>query len=171
VSKQKRELSADERRLWRRVAESVKSRRPSAREAGSIEKPGKQTPPAGPAKSASPPATPRSNASPSPPQNRANEKRVRRGKLDVDAMLDLHGHTQDGARAALGRFLHAAQRRGDRTVVVITGLGRSGEGVLKRRLPEWLGETDLAALVSGYAPTHRAHGGGGAFYVFVKRRN
>jgi DNA-nicking Smr family endonuclease len=106
---------------------------------------------------------------PASPQNRENEKRVRRGKLDIGATLDLHGHTQDTARAALRRFLRAAQRRGERTVVVVTGVGRSGAGVLKRRLPEWLGETDFATLVSSYAPAHRIHGGAGAFYVFVKR--
>ncbi len=104
-----------------------------------------------------------------PPANRAGEKRVRRGKLEIGASLDLHGHTQDTGRAALGRFLRAAAKRGDRTVIVITGAGRGGEGVLKRALPEWLAASDLRALVSGFAQAHRSHGGAGAFYVFLKR--
>jgi DNA-nicking Smr family endonuclease len=41
--------------------------------------------------------------------------------------------------------------------------------VLKKRLPEWLSERGIAALIAGYAPAHRVHGGAGAFYVFLKR--
>lgn len=94
---------------------------------------------------------------------------MRRGKLEIGATLDLHGHTQDSGRAALARFLRAAQKRGDRTVIVVTGVGRGGEGVLKRRLPGWLAGPDIRALVSGFAPAHRSHGGAGAFYIFVRR--
>jgi DNA-nicking Smr family endonuclease len=115
-----------------------------------------------------PPAPTRAKGTP-PPQNRSNEKRVRRGNLEIGASLDLHGHTQERARVALARFLRAAQRRGERTAIVVTGVGRGGEGVLKRRLPEWLSGPALRALVSGYAPAHRSHGGAGAVYVFLKR--
>jgi DNA-nicking Smr family endonuclease len=89
--------------------------------------------------------------------------------VDVGAALDLHGHTQQTGRAALARFLRAAQARGDRTVIVVTGVGRGGEGILRRSLPEWLAEADLRPLTSGYAQAHRIHGGAGAFYVFVRR--
>jgi DNA-nicking Smr family endonuclease len=83
--------------------------------------------------------------------------------------------TQHQARAALAAFLRRLHARGGRCGLVITGKGRSaggaGEGVLRRRLPEWLAEPDLAALGAGYAPAHRRHGGEGAWYVFVKRRD
>ena len=94
---------------------------------------------------------------------------MRRGKLEIGAQLDLHGHTQDTARAVLARFLRAAQARGESAVIVVTGMGRAGEGVLKRRLPEWLAERDVRPFISGYAQAHRAQGGAGAFYVFIKR--
>lgn len=110
----------------------------------------------------------RQHAAPAP-QNRQGEKRVRRGKLEIGASIDLHGHTQDSARVALIRFLRAAHKRGDRAVIVITGAGRSGPGVLKQRFPEWIAEPDVRAIVSGFAPAHRTHGGAGAFYVFLKR--
>jgi DNA-nicking Smr family endonuclease len=171
VSKKQRDLTVDEKKLWRRVAASVKTRRPLPADAHDAEEQ-----PA-PKRSAAPVVTKATAAAPPklkptapPPQHRGNEKRVRRGKLEIGAKLDLHGHTQETGRAALGRFLRAAQRRGDRTVIVITGVGRGGEGgVLKRRLPEWLAEPDVRVFVSGYAPAHRAHGGAGAFYVFIKR--
>jgi DNA-nicking Smr family endonuclease len=168
VSKKHRDLTTDEKRLWRRVAASVKTRRslppePEEAEAPPVLK--RRTPIAEPTPSRAPG---RAKAAPEP-QNRGNEKRIRRGKLEIGGKLDLHGHTQDSGRAALGRFLRAAQRRGDRTVIVITGVGRGGEGVLKKRLPEWLSERDIATLIAGYAPAHRVHGGAGAFYVFLKR--
>lgn len=94
---------------------------------------------------------------------------MRRGKVEVDAVLDLHGYTQDAAFAAVATFLNQQRRRGARAVLVITGSGRGGEGVLKRRLPEWLSGRELKASLAGYAQAHRQHGGSGAFYVFLKR--
>jgi DNA-nicking Smr family endonuclease len=70
---------------------------------------------------------------------------------------------------ALKRFLTAARRRHHRVVTVVTGAGRGGEGVLRRSLPEWLADSDIRPLTSGYAQAHRSHGGAGAFYVFIKR--
>lgn len=95
---------------------------------------------------------------------------MRRGSLDVDASLDLHGYTQDSGYGALHDFLLRQQSRGARLVIVVTGKGRGGEeGVLKRRLPHWLDAPDLRPLVAGFAQAHRKHGGAGAFYVFLKR--
>jgi DNA-nicking Smr family endonuclease len=170
VTTKRRDLTIDEKKLWRRVAASVKTRRPLSADVEPEEPPT-------PAKRAALRAAPQEAVAPlarlraaPPPQDRGNEKRVRRGKLEIGASLDLHGHTQETARAALVRFVRAAQSRGDRTVIVITGVGRGGgEGVLKRRFPEWLAERDIRVCVTGYAPAHRAHGGAGAFYVFIKR--
>jgi DNA-nicking Smr family endonuclease len=167
VSKGGRELTPEERKLWRRVAASVRSRRargaaPTS-EADATPAPVRQAPPGLHA----PP--PRAGAHSAPPPDRAREKRIRRGRVEIGATLDLHGHTLQSGREALARFLRAAQARGERTVIVVTGVGRSGEGVLRRSLPEWLGQADIRPLTSGYAQAHRAHGGAGAFYVFITR--
>lgn len=169
MSGKRRDLTSDEKKLWRRVATGVKTKRtlPAADDDASAG----QSVPVRRGLGASPvPQAPPSKAKiAASPQNRGNEKRVRRGKLEIGGSLDLHGHTQDTGRAALGRFLRASQRRGDRTVIVVTGIGRGGEGVMKRRLPEWLADRDIRPLVAGFAPAHRMHGGAGAFYVFLKR--
>jgi DNA-nicking Smr family endonuclease len=95
---------------------------------------------------------------------------VRRGDLELDAVLDLHGHTQDRAQRALARFLIQAQADGARVVLVITGKGRGGaEGVLKARLLDWLGAPGIRPLIAGFAEAHARHGGAGAAYVFLKR--
>lgn len=169
MSKSKRDLTGEEKKLWRRVAASVKTRRPLPSDGEDEPTPPKKAPILVVARAAPVKPAPKPAKVAPPPQNRGNEKRVRRGKLEIGATLDLHGHTQDSAEAAVTRFVHRAQSRGETTVIIVTGVGRGGEGILKRRLPEWLASRDLRGVVSGYAPAHRSHGGAGAFYVFIKR--
>lgn len=172
MSKRKRDLTEDEQSLWTRVTERVRPRRAPAKVSERIEPARKAVKTsASTAKRAPEPLPPsRAKTALASPANRGAEKRVRRGKLEIGATLDLHGHTQESARAALIRFLQGAQRRGDRTVIVVTGVGRAGGGVLRQRLPDWLGERELRGVTSGYAQAHQTHGGAGAYYVFLKMR-
>jgi DNA-nicking Smr family endonuclease len=111
-----------------------------------------------------------SRREPSAPQNRANERPVRRGKQHISAFLDLHGHTQDSAWRLLPQLLSREQSKGSRCVVVITGKGRDGEGVLRRNFLRWLEMPEARHLISGFAPAHAKHGGGGAWYVYLRKR-
>ena len=99
--------------------------------------------------------------------NRA--RRIVIGREPIGARLDLHGLDQDQARAALERFVLQAQLWGCRAVLVITGQGRSGGGVLRRRAPEWLASPQLRGAVAGVSIADRRHGGEGALYVALKR--
>jgi len=93
--------------------------------------------------------------------------------MEIWGALDLHGMTQDQARTAVARFLSRAAAEGARTVIGVTGTGGrfgGGEGVLKRRFPEWLADPGVRGLVSGIAPAHPRHGGAGAYYVLLKRQ-
>ena len=94
---------------------------------------------------------------------------MRRGKLPIAASFDLHGHTQASAARALPAFLERQQADGARCVLVITGKGREGQGVLRRNFLLWLESPGARALVSGYAEAHPKHGGAGAFYVFLRK--
>lgn len=106
-------------------------------------------------------------------------KKVVRGRIEIDGRIDLHGMTQDEARGALHRFIHARFSRGDRTVLVITGKGAKTDndyiaamterGVLRTMLPIWLSEPSLSPLVSGWSVAARGHGGEGAWYVRLRR--
>ncbi|MEO1659807.1 MAG: Smr/MutS family protein [Pseudomonadota bacterium] len=116
------------------------------------------------------PRTPSATKTYAPPQNRQNERQVRRGRQAVSASFDLHGHTRDSAFRVLPGFLAREQAKGARCVIVITGKGKSGQGVLKQAFMNWLDLPEARALVSGYASAHARHGGGGAWYVFLRRR-
>lgn len=96
--------------------------------------------------------------------------RIAREREEIGARIDLHGMTQDRARAALDGFLARAFDEGWRAVLVITGKGVQGDGVLRRRVPEWLGAAHLAHIVAGISEAHRRHGGEGALYVALKRK-
>ena len=106
----------------------------------------------------------------SAPQNRQNERSIRRGKQAIAASFDLHGHTRESAFQTLPRFLEREQARGSRCVIVITGKGKAGGGVLRQAFIQWLDLPEARALISGFAPAHAKHGGGGAWYVFLRRR-
>ena len=99
-------------------------------------------------------------------------QRLRRGQLAVEAILDLHEHTQGQAHAALDGFLADGQRRGLRCVLVITGKGRVSEegGVIRANVPRWLNELPNRARVVAIAPAQPKHGGPGALYVLLRRK-
>ena len=97
-------------------------------------------------------------------------RRLTRERDPTGPRLDLHGLDQDQARARLTDFLARARDEGWRAVLVITGKGSRGDGVLRRMTPEWLAAPGLRDLVAGVSEAHRRHGGQGALYVALKRR-
>lgn len=168
----RRTLTSEEARAWARVAASVK---PIGRKAADLadltEALGAgaaDPPPETQAAPAPKPKTPKGAKEPGPPAERSGERKVRRGKLSLAASFDLHGHTQASAARALPAFLEHQQADGARCVLVITGKGREGQGVLRRNFLLWLESAAARRLVSGYAESHPKHGGSGAFYVFLR---
>lgn len=87
----------------------------------------------------------------------------------VEATLDLHGIAKVEAYAAVSDFLHRAHRAGARHVIIITGKGRTSEGVLRANLPHWLNEPALRPLVAGMAQAAANKGGSGVVHVLLKR--
>ncbi|MQP65709.1 DNA mismatch repair protein MutS [Niveispirillum sp. SYP-B3756] len=102
---------------------------------------------------------------------RTNEK-VRRGRLAIDGRIDLHGLTQSEAHDALIGFVRRSHVQGRRLLLVITGKGGMprGEGVLRSAVPRWLHETPTRDLVLAVHQAQPQHGGGGAYYVYLRRR-
>ncbi len=103
------------------------------------------------------------------PPNRQWARQLKRGDLEVDARIDLHGRTELAAHSALLRFIEDAAARGDRSLLVITGKGRDGKGVLRARLPDWLSSGALGRQVMAIHPAHVKDGGGGAYYVILRK--
>ena len=96
--------------------------------------------------------------------------RIAREREEIGARIDLHGLTQDRAKAALDAFLFRAFDDGWRAVLVITGKGVQGDGILRKAVPGWLGAPHLTHVVAGISEAARHHGGAGALYVALKRK-
>jgi DNA-nicking Smr family endonuclease len=186
-----RPLSPEERDLWRRVAKAVNPLDAArAKRLDDIAPPAPDPRPK-PADSSLKTGPTNRVARREPdrvktPADRSTEKKVRRGHVEVEARIDLHGLTSARARRDLLGFLQRAQGNGLRKVLVITGKGAGGRaldqrrfepwapdaaplpGVLRRSFTQWMTDPAFAPLVSGYAEAHRRHGGSGAFYVMIR---
>ncbi|MGE5504302.1 MAG: Smr/MutS family protein [Actinomycetota bacterium] len=106
-----------------------------------------------------------------PGLDKRSAERMKRGDMAIDARLDLHGMTQDGAHAALTALITRSFDAGRRCLLVITGKGgREGAGVLRAMVPRWLNQTPLRERIIGFSYAQPRHGGEGALYVLVRRR-
>lgn len=105
------------------------------------------------------------------PIERPVHRKISKGRVPIDARIDLHGMTQQVAYHALRQFLTDAYHRQDRHVLVITGKGTSsgGHGILKQAVPQWFQNPDFKAIVSGFKFSAQHHGGEGALYVRLRR--
>lgn len=175
------DLSADDRRIWARVAGSVTPRNPkkaalvipgaavvdppAAPHPKGLAKPRGVPPPYSPVVST--PARPRGHPEELEPRR---QRRLSRERDPIEAKFDLHGFGRFQAQDALTAFLMGAQARGYRSVLVITGQGRrGGTGVIRASVHEWLQSPALRGVVSGFASAARHHGGDGALYVTIRR--
>ena len=67
--------------------------------------------------------------------NGATQERMRRGLLELDARIDLHGMAQGAAHRTLFTWLAAAHSRGYRLVLVITGFVLLYQRLARRQGP------------------------------------
>ncbi len=178
--------------LWRQVTRDVKPLKPqdispgesrggsrggpsaAADRAETATKPGKATarkrasPP--PPPPPPPPAEPELRHGEAPGLDRRTRTRLRRGQVDIDATIDLHGLTRTEAHRALNAFLQGAQDAGRRSVLVITGKGSRGEGILRDQVPHWLNGEPNRRMIRAFSHAAPKDGGRGALYVLLKRR-
>ncbi len=173
-------ITADDAALWARVTSRVKplsETPPPPLEAD----PEPETPPEPPgprlpprkretASKTAKPLQPLTHGSTAGVDKRTAE-RFRKGSMEIEARIDLHGLTREAAHGTLTRFLRDSAARGRRMVLVITGKGlrAEGDGVLKSEVPRWLNEASLRPLLLSFTYAQPRDGGEGALYVFLKR--
>jgi DNA-nicking Smr family endonuclease len=175
-----RRLSEEEIALWAEVAKSVARRRGASLPAIVEPKPTPPSPKGARAPASTPSEAPRSapRQPPLAPLERRLKRDLSRGRAAVDSAIDLHGMNQGQAHQALRGFLVHMQARGAKLVIVVTGKGgkqaspvwADEPGVLRRLVPQWLRQADMRAVVVGFEEAGRAHGGAGALYVRLRRR-
>jgi len=176
----------DDASLWSRVTASVTPilrRRvmlPQQPPKAAPEVPGKKkrkpagVSPAGPAKTQRPAVTPEIRPADLDTAgfggiSRSSARAIKSGQAGYTSRLDLHGLSRDQAHLRLVRFLNDAAGDGHRHVLVITGKGAAGGGVIRREFPGWITSPPLNMLVIAYCQAQPKDGGSGAFYVNLRR--
>jgi DNA-nicking Smr family endonuclease len=173
-----RPLSPDEQALWRKVVDSVKPLHGAAPDSA----------PAAPAPAAAPeaPRVRRSPASlPPPPPSAARgpgttldggwDRRLSRGLVQPDFVLDLHGHDLATAWELLDRRLEQAIDSGARLLLLVTGKPPGParpvvRGRIRAAVGDWLAASRHAGAIAAVRGAHRRHGGSGALYIILRRR-
>ncbi len=96
-------------------------------------------------------------------------KELRRGRLKIADILDLHGYTRTSTPSAITSFIASCNNSNNQCVMIITGKGRNS--------PNRVSVVRAAALeilrkhprVLAYCCSQPVDGGHGAFYVLLRR--
>lgn len=179
----KRELKTEERVLWGKIARTTRPMPGRMEDLLAFEvdevaaSPAPAEPPVKLLQTAAFAAGPQEKPGPVPPSGRHHpferpvKRKLSRGRLALEARIDLHGLIQSEAHGLLLDFLIHAHERGLRHVLVITGKGSSmgSEGALRRAVPLWFSKPEFRYLISSHEAAAQHHGGEGALYVRLSR--
>jgi DNA-nicking Smr family endonuclease len=171
-----RPLSAEERALWARVIRTVRP----------LHGPAAEPDPAPPEPEAATPAPARSSPAPRPAApvkaqpgttlDASWDKRLARGLVQPDLVVDLHGHSLQGAYGRLDDSLERAIARGARLLLLVTGKPPSDDrrpvvrGAIRAAVGDWLAASRHAGDIAAVRGAHQRHGGAGALYIILRRR-
>ena len=199
MAAKKRGLSEDDRQVWEQVKKTLIAKhpqkvpkfvaKPAAVPEVTVPRPGNRRTLTGIGRAAAEPLT-RLDLAPDPMDrllsqphlmDKRTHTRMRKGKLRPEARLDLHGMFAQTAHQALIGFIRHSHGQGRRLVLVITGKGNTTaqeagimptrNGVLRHALPQWLATPAMRPLILQITPAHARHGGGGAYYIYLKRNS
>ena len=104
---------------------------------------------------------------------------LKRGKLQPEYILDLHGMNTVIAKKKSIEFIKSNYLDGKRLLLIITGKGKSTRtsfiengnqiGIIRKSLKSWLYESEMRIKILGIVSSHINHGGEGAFYIYLKK--
>ena len=96
--------------------------------------------------------------------------------------IDLHGYTLDEANKSIEDFIKKAFSENVNKLIVVTGKGLHSEnekdpyiskdlGILKYSVPEFItNNSSLMSMINEITDAKIEDGGGGAFYIFLKKK-
>ena len=102
--------------------------------------------------------------------DRTSARRMQRGQVPIEDRLDLHGLSQEQAQKKVKAFIGSAVKKSFRHVLIITGKGRDGHGILREKVPQWLKGAPLCYHLNAISYAHPKDGGKGALYIRLKRQ-
>ena len=99
---------------------------------------------------------------------------LKRGRIQPEAILDLHGLRRFEAQEKVNRFIEISIQKKFRLILIITGKGRrsynsNSVGVLREKFPQWISNLPQADKILTVVQASALHGGSGAFYVYMRK--
>ena len=94
---------------------------------------------------------------------------LRRGRLKIADILDLHGYTQVSTPAAITNFLASYSNSDNQCVMIITGKGRNSPDRVSVVRATALETLRKHPRVLAYCCSQPVDGGHGAFYILLRR--
>ena len=110
--------------------------------------------------------------------DKATLKKFKKEEFAIEAVLDLHGLTEDAAFEKVDTFIPQCYNQGKRCIVIVTGKGLSvhegddiftPKGVLRKQVPQWLNIPRLRGMILVYKHPSERLGGQGALYILLRR--
>ena len=104
-------------------------------------------------------------------------KNIKKGKMKVNAVLDLHGKKVKESKVSVYNFIKYNYEKSNRLLLIITGKGKrlgveegwKGKGVLKSMLPNWLNSIALSKYIVWFDNAPKDQGGDGALIIYIKK--
>ena len=97
-------------------------------------------------------------------------KKLSNKEFKIDAILDLHGKTEKKAYEEVKMFINKCFFNELKNLIIITGKGKSNNGILKLNTPNWLLNNELSKFIVGFEVMPEKKGGEGALFVKLKNR-
>ena len=182
-----RPLDAAERALWDRLVATVKPLHVRTAPAPIPPEPTQSVQPIEPRKPKGRVPPPRANAatarSAAPPILPGGldshwDRRLARGAIQPELSVDLHGHGIASAYARLDAALEMAVADGMRAILLVTGRARAhdrasgeGRGAIRAAVADWLAASRHERHIAAVRQAHPRHGGEGALYIILRRRD
>ena len=103
-------------------------------------------------------------------------------KITSIKSFDLHGYSLDEANIKISEFIRDSYEKGSKKLIIVTGKGIHSQnekdpyisknlGILKYSVPEYIKNNDeLMSLISEIKEAGKEDGGGGAFYLYLKKK-
>jgi len=172
-----RRLAPDERALWEKVIATVRPLRAQAvaPDASEPEAPAKAPPKQPAPRPLSKLVQKRPVAQPGTTLDGTWDRRLSRGLVQPDLVVDLHGHGLASAYSLLDSRLEQAVAMGFRVLLLITGKPRKSEGeptkrgAIRAAVGDWLRASRHAGSIAAVRGAHPRHGGTGALYIVLRK--
>ena len=109
------------------------------------------------------------------------DSKYQKNKILKVRSIDLHGYTLDEANKTIEDFINKAFSENVNKLIIVTGKGLHSEnekdpyvsrdlGILKYSVPEFINNNDsLMKMINEITDAKIEDGGGGAFYIFLKK--